>query len=175
MVYNICLTQGLAVQLIPKAYDNWNDVYDWEENLNSIQSVGIIESQGAALPSSSSPNGYLGLAMLNEMENAETEAASLSPAEHAEQHRYGRSRTFDDLSPLDEELIRSVTQQMIDNNNLCCSDGMIDFASTSSYNDRDLGNEEIARPRTRVVNWVTILAALRWAIFIRKKAAERRS
>lgn len=173
MVYNICPTQGLAAELIHKAYDNWNDVYDWEESLQSIQSVGIIASQGAALPSSSSsPEGYLG--MLNEMENAGNEAASLSPAEHAERHLY-RSRTFDGLSPLDEELIRSVTQKMIDNNNLCCSDSMMGFASTSSYDDGDLGNEETARPRTPVVNWVTILAALRWAIFIRKKAAERRS
>ncbi|XP_074557331.1 calmodulin-binding protein 60 C-like [Curcuma longa] len=165
--------KGLADKLICKAYDNWKDVSDYEGNLTSIQSESIVASQGAALPSSSSPNGFLG--MPNEMGNAAVnDTASLSPAEHME-HQY-RSGTFDGLSPLDEEFIRSLTQQMIDDNNLLCSDDMVGFASsTSSYSDRNLGNEEKVRPRTSVVTWVTIVAALRWAIFIRRKAAERKS
>lgn len=168
-----CPLQGLADKLICKAYDNWKDVSDYEGNLTSIQSESIVASQGAALPSSSSPNGFLG--MPNEMGNAAVnDTASLSPAEHME-HQY-RSGTFDGLSPLDEEFIRSLTQQMIDDNNLLCSDDMVGFASsTSSYSDRNLGNEEKVRPRTSVVTWVTIVAALRWAIFIRRKAAERKS
>ncbi|KAG6517503.1 hypothetical protein ZIOFF_020895 [Zingiber officinale] len=164
--------KGLADRLMHKAYDNWKDVCDYDENLKFIQSESAIASQGAALPSSSSPIGHL--SMLNETEDAVNDDARLSPAEHIQQHPY-RSRTFDGLSPLDEGFIRSWTQQMIDDNNLFCSDMIGLASSTSSYNDRNLDDEENVRPRTNVVNWVTIVAALRWAIFIRRKAAERRS
>ncbi|KAA8550469.1 hypothetical protein F0562_002153 [Nyssa sinensis] len=166
--------------LVKRAYENWNQVVEYDGRvLNSLSNKIALNTSQAAL-SGSMEYGSIGMS---------TVGGSYIAGE------WSRPRDDQGLEDFFTEEIRLRSSEMLENDDMqrllkTFNMGGVGVGSAFGHSDeacyshnvpyehqmdRTYGQERGRSSGKAVVGWLKLKAALRWGIFIRKRAAERRA